>query len=430
MDIYIIKWILAIATTLATLFVLWRRPISHWPFAITLALALLIRLIPLIVFHGPMHVRYPTDVSMYYEHVERVMAGQVPNREFSTPYGLGFTYILALPAFIIKSPLTLVVFFQVAEFCGVYFFIRALRTRLGAERSQLLALLYAVNPLAVVNLWFSAQDESLQVFAVGVLAMLVTSGRWLLAPIAAAALMHVTKMFTALMVAPFLVVRSVREWAVFLLVMLLPILLALSVGSRVYSTDFTKNNAPPDVLVEMKTSGNLWFLVDQVSPSTLTSKLPQIVTLACLSACGLYLLSLRSSLEPMTLFLAGTCLVNVVFLATYKMTHAQYATVIVAPLLALAIPRNGQAMALVLSWTILVSSHTHIAFGYFDGSPSPSGRIVVIFYNLLINIAHVAMVIWLVRIMEDARTTGRRSASHQGSAAQAATFPVPAGFTS
>jgi hypothetical protein len=304
--------------------------------AVLCALYLVARITALWIMHKGLGIAVPSDVPGYFEHALRIVHGEVPNREFSSPYGFLFNYLMAAAVFVHRDPFSILVMLQVGECIGLYLLIRAVVQHTGdARHGVLLLAIYAANPLVAVNLWLGGQDESLLVLVIGSAALLATSTRRLAVMAFPAILFAVSKLFSVWILAPLALARNWRErfgMAVGFAVLLGLIKLT---GAALISFEFSRAQGGGDQLAAMQTSGNLWYLVTKVLQLQVPGYLPTAVVLLSLTAVGGWLWLQSRRIAPLPLVLIGSAMLGLCFQLTYRMTAPPYLAPAVAALAAL-----------------------------------------------------------------------------------------------
>ena len=306
--------------------------------AVLCATYLVARIAALWVMHKGLGIAVPSDVPGYFEHALRVVHGEVPNREFSSPYGFAFNYLMAAAVYLHRDPFSILVMLQIGECIGLYLLIRAVVQQTGDARNGVLLLaIYAANPIVGVNLWLGGQDESLLVLVIGSAALLATSTRRLAVMALPAILFAASKLFSVWILAPLALARSWRER--FGMALGFGVLLGLIklTGARLISFEFSRAQGGGDQLAAMQTSGNLWYLVTRVLQLQVPGYLPTVVVLVSLTAVGGWLWLQSQRIAPLPLVLIGSAMLGLCFQITYRMTAPPYLAPAVAALAALLV---------------------------------------------------------------------------------------------
>jgi hypothetical protein len=242
------------------------------------------------------------DNKGYLLHVNWVLEGRVPNRDFSTPYGFYFSYILSAPYYLFKNPLVIIFTLQVFELLGFCLFYLSIKKLLSVYRAQLFALLYLTNPLVIGWLAFDGQDESMMIFAFGgIFYATAYSSRFLNYFFSCFSLFAIK--ITALAAIESVVMVSKRkEILQGVLFGLLFLLIPLFLNSKIFGFKFEWQNGV-DILTKYFFPGNIWFLIDKISPNNnliLFSRITTIV-LFLITTCMLFKFK---NLFPKAIFIA------------------------------------------------------------------------------------------------------------------------------
>ena len=151
------------------------------------------------------------DLHGWYEHAERMLNGEFPGRDFSSPYGLGFNGLIALSVLIVHHPFSIVVVFSIIEFIGVLLFRKGFATAFAPCLGDSVCWLYMTCPFVINNLGFEMQDEGiLMAIMAGMFYVYARRIDWLL-PIVAACGLLLTKLLAVIYVAPFFVMVNLND---------------------------------------------------------------------------------------------------------------------------------------------------------------------------------------------------------------------------
>jgi hypothetical protein len=338
------KLVLAVVGLMVTVAMLHRPPRVLVPLGLLLAAAGVVRIAMLIVMHGMLGAAWPSDVIGYFHHAERVLAGEVPNQGFETPYSFGFTYLLAAAVAVWRSPLAILVLFQIAELFGLYLLLRALPLARTAWSPQRVALLWLCHPLVLIVLTFGGQDEALLILAVGVAAWCLRHASAKGHGIAAALVLMFTKPLAGWLLWPWLVVIPQRSRALagFAVVTAAIVAAALAMGSRVVGMGFSFDGSNTHDLINFTTTGNIWFLLDLLLPGIALSIGPTLLCAAGMMLAAAWLWHVRARHDRLELLLLGTALLVMVMQVTYRMTFAMY-LVVALPGLLVVMRRAGDS---------------------------------------------------------------------------------------
>jgi hypothetical protein len=361
---------------------------------------LMARIAGLWIVHKGLGIAMPSDVPGYFEHALRVGGGEVPNREFSTPYGFLFNYLMAASVTIWRDPFSILVMLQIAECLGLYLLIRAVVAATGDRRDgALLLLVYATNPIVALNLWLGGQDESMLTLVLGSAAVLATSTRrWLVMGLPAM-LFVASKLFSAWILAPLALSRSWWDrlgMAAGLAACLTFIKLS---GAALFSFEFSRQQGSADQLGSAQTSGNLWYLMTQITPAPLPSYVSTGLTLTALLLVGVWLWLRADRVPALWLVLVGTALFGLCFQVTFRMTSSPYLAPCVAALAAVLVMRHGSTAALA-AWSGLWSFEGTLWYRLRDLLPgSAVMRVVFDLYEVVLVGSTIFVLVWTLTLL-------------------------------
>jgi len=369
MSVIFVKSILAAVGILATLLIYHRKIRTPSCIGIVIVLFYTARITSLLLLHLAFRWPVPPDTEFYYNHAIWLLEGQVPNRDFSSPYGFLFTYLLAVPVAIVRQPVSISILFQSAEALGAYFIFRTLRGVVGQESAGRACVLYLVNPLVLVSLWLTGQDECLLILVLGVALLLIRSSRSVMSGILAALLFYLTKLFSIWTLGPMMLTRPRRAWYGAVATAVVVTGVAIGIGSNLFSVDSERSNGV-DELGKLMTSGNIWYLISFKAPHLAASMVPAVVTLVALGAAGASLCALRRAMDDAVFVLYGTALFTMVFQCTYRMTFGQYVSLAVPAFLALFAlrPRYSYVIPLMAVWTAFLALDHTVYYRVFRGA--------------------------------------------------------------
>jgi len=339
-------------------FAAWRWPVgARWPIRYQLAAWFVIRLCGLVFLVFFSGLRLPGDIVAYKAQANLVLEGQMPNRDFATPYGWLFTYLLAGPLLIANHAFSIALLFQVCEFVGLALVLRGARRFLTAPWARNACLLYLLNPAIVVCYWFGLQEEVLLILGLGLLTAMLGGGRDLAKGIAAGVLFHATKLLSLWSIFPFLLVKRPATAIGFALAFLgIFGLIALAGASPVsfkFSRGWQNDPAVPDDDISHRiTYGNAWYLASRAVPLLKRSPVPNLVALVALAAAAFVVWrAARSGIDPAVLVLSSTGLFTLVFLVFGSLTPPYFMGTAVLALL-VTLPKREEFRK-YLPWLIL-----------------------------------------------------------------------------
>ncbi len=298
---------------------------------------LLVRLATLLLVHKILHLKIPSDIPGYVDQGMQVLHGAVPLRDFASPYGFLFHYVLAAAIWIKPSPLAIMFAFQIGECLGLWLLLRAVQSRLPDRAvDRELFVLYALNPLIVVSLWLGGQDECLLILVLGVAVTLATARTNPLQSVLPALLLLTTKIFALWILAPLLRVQRLGQ-AMLMGIWIVVAMAAVSIisGSVPQSFRFSRDQGQDD-LSSMTTSGNAWYWLEHAAHRPLGVPAAALCLLA-LAAAALWLYPRARGADPLRYVLVGTALCGLTYQVFYKMTFPAYLAPGIAALLALRV---------------------------------------------------------------------------------------------
>ncbi len=270
----------------------------------------------------------PYDVVGWYQHADWILSGGIPGLNFSTPYNIGFEYLLAACVRVYDSPFSIIVLFTVAELVALILLHKSLRFLANPLIANRVIILYLTNPVTWFNSWLAAQDESLLllVLSVFIYASLFTKSKMVYMFILAVLGYCGTKILAIIYLLPIWMVKGWR--AVFILGTVVVCWTLFVISFDINPLCFTfgreyNNFSAGDDLLNWKTVGNIWFLFPKAS------KLTEYVSLflAELLFVSMYLKSLFSSSEDKDKFNACfNCLLSAVLIYNLfcSMTYGNY----------------------------------------------------------------------------------------------------------
>ncbi len=310
-------------------------------------LALVLRVGGLLILHGPLNFDIPADTKGYYEHATLVLHGEVPSRDFTSPYAFGFTYLMAAPVAICNSPLSILAMCQVLELIGALLFFKSLGGVLDDIKARQSCLLYLVNPIVLVCLWLEGQDESLMVLAVGITMWLISRKGFVLAGAVGALLLNATKILTLGVIWPMFCDKRWKSLLLFVSLNAVVVAVILSLGAKPLCFEYDRFGGDSDNLALRVTSGNLWFPVSKASATTAGSFVPPLLTMVGLSILAGTLWFFHKRMTPKMLLLYGVSVFFLIFMVFYRMTYAQYLAAAIPCMLVLGLS-GGMAR-----WTLI-----------------------------------------------------------------------------
>ena len=322
----------------------WRMPV----YGIVLYYALRLMAVGYLYFVGGYEA---FDLHGWYEHAERMLDGEFPGRDFSTPYGLGFNGLLALSVLIVHHPFSIVVAFSIIECIGVLLFRKGFATAFAPRLGDSVCWLYMTCPFVIGSLGFEMQDEGiLMAVMAGMFYVYVRRIDWLL-PIVAAFGLLLTKLLAVIYVAPFFVMVNLKHACRFIgLVCVCGLVLVMS-GVNPLSLRFERLSGSCDEIAKQITCGNFWYLLKPV----MGDAIHPIAQVVLLGAVGLVLLTLFAAVKKRQeegnaeVLLWSISALGLVLVSINKMTYLCYLAPALPFLFALLIRScNGKLQSKVI----------------------------------------------------------------------------------
>lgn len=246
------------------------------------------------------------DVYAYELHVNWVLEGKVPNRDFSTPYGFYLNYILSIPYFLFKNPVTIMFMLQLFELIGFCLFYLSIKKILSIYRAKLFALLYITNPLVIGWLAFDGQDESLMIFAFGGIFYAITHSRGFFNSFFSSFSLFAVKITALAAVLPVMLVSSRKEILRILLLIFIFLLIPLILNSKVFGFGFEWKHGVDD-LTKYFFPGNIWFLIDKFYQNNNLLLYSRFLTLLLFLIVSLLLFKFKNLISKPIFISFGIC---------------------------------------------------------------------------------------------------------------------------
>jgi hypothetical protein len=223
------------------------------------------------------HFSYPAwNTSFYYAEGTRILAGQIPDKDFFSPYSPLFTYFPATAVALWPSLLSIVLLFQLIEWTAVYLLVNDAGPKLGIPAF----LLYALNPITLVYFFLGVQQNCFVLLA---LAMAFHWRTPFANGIAAAIGMMSSKILSFWFLIPLFLARGWKMRFTFIgtcLLIALPFFLA---GSTVMSSKITNPGGELQDQTLLSTAGSIWEFYDS-SPA-----FSRAVVMGALALTALYI---------------------------------------------------------------------------------------------------------------------------------------------
>jgi hypothetical protein len=250
-----IKLLLVVASTLASLAALHPAVAAFFQRARWSHLVngyFLLRILFLAVAIFGFKFAYPAwNAPFYYSEGMRILAGQVPDRDFFTPYSPLFTYFPATAVGLWPSLFSIVLLFQLVEWLAVYLLVGDAGPKLGIPAF----LLFALNPVTLVYFWLGAEQTAFVLLA---LALALHWRTPVANGIGAALGMMISKVLSLWFLIPLLLARGWKMRFTFIGVCLLIALPFVLAGSTVMSSKITNPDGTLQDQSLLGTAGSIW----------------------------------------------------------------------------------------------------------------------------------------------------------------------------
>ena len=350
--------------------------------------------------------KIPPDVVGYFELAQRVLLGEVPNRDFTSPYGFLYNYLVTTSCCIYKHEFSIITLFIILECCGLLLIRKSLHKIIGdAGLVNKAIILYLFSPIILQTLWLGAQDEALQVMLVGVLLYLYAQKKENSVTVLSVIGMGVTKIFSAWLVAPFLMAYRTSKWFLFLFLITLYYGVLALFKVKPFSTTFEfSSNQAGHTLADILTSGNIWWLVQKIL-GTVPEHIPEglilvlfgMIFIFCLSGCKSSPSQKANIVLPDAVF-AGLILFPLFFNIFYKMTFIVYLAYAI-PFINIFMLRDTPKLAykVYFVWAILYSVDSTFCWRILGSPMSNSLSVLTFAYEFLLVMLSLYLIAVVVR---------------------------------
>lgn len=232
----------------------WRRVRAPWWIVAGYGCARLILLYMVMVVGNNISF----DMTGWWDHAQRMRVGQIPFRDFSSPYGILFNFILYATTSVWNHPFSIAVFFLAFELAGLCLF-RRMRIR---SLSNAVTWLYVTSPMPIQFFLIDQQDEAIAVFFVALIAYLFERRRTASISFVAIVGCLFTKILSFLYFAPFFLFLSVRRALYFVGGLVGVFCVQFLCGMNPLSFRFERMTGAPDQLMALvSNTGNVWYVV-------------------------------------------------------------------------------------------------------------------------------------------------------------------------
>lgn len=347
------------------------------------------------------------DVTGYSTHIDWVLDGQVPNRDFSTPYGFYLNYLLAIPYFWNHNPASIVVFVQLLELLGIALLVSTLKNIWGDQKNKLFALLYVSNPLVISWFAFDGQEEALLVLGFALIIWALYSSNIVIKWIVPAVIFLGVKITSVWMIAPFALVHKKSEWIGMAGMLILLALPALFLGSQLIGFTFSRGGDTYDDLARVIFPGNPWYVINSLIPVSAATLISKALMVISLSVALFYLYLKKDFFDRLYFVSLGTVFLTLIYQLTSTYTSPGFLALAVPALLVLLLfkPIDFKPpliSTLALFWSLIVSIDLPIYYRFLDTLRADNWSLykaIFVAYESFIVIGNALMVIWLAKLL-------------------------------
>ncbi len=202
------------------------------------------------------------DVIGYESHIQWVLNGLIPNKDFESPYGFYFYYILAIPYKFFNHPISIIFTLHIFEFIGVLLFYLGIKKLISFDKGKLFLLLYFFNPLIIGWFAFDGQDEALLILGFGGLFFATVNTSKILKAFFSGFTLFVGKISGLAAVFPLFLKISIKEKLIIFLTLNLFLILPIFLESKVIGFQFEREEGFDNLSLTLF-PGNIWFIVNQ-----------------------------------------------------------------------------------------------------------------------------------------------------------------------
>lgn len=347
------------------------------------------------------------DVTGYATHVDRVLDGQIPNRDFSTPYGFYLNYLLAIPYFWNRNPASIVFFVQLLETLGIALLLFTLKGVWGEQKNKLFAILYASNPLVIAWFAFDGQEEALLIFGFAVIVWAFYASNILMKWAVPAVIFFGVKITSIWMIAPFALIHKKSDWLGMASIFALLALPGIFLGSQVIGFTFTREGGNYDDLANVVFPGNPWYIIKSLFDFSAITLISKLLMLVSLSATLLFLYLKKESLDRLYFVSLGTVLLTMIYQLTSTYTSPGFLALAVPALLILlllnpATQKTTFTSTAVILWSLVASMDFPIYYRFLSILRADGWSLlksVFVFYEVLVVIGNALMAMWLAKLL-------------------------------
>jgi hypothetical protein len=395
MIVLLIKIIICFLSAIISYVIIKKNKVFDLSFYNIIILGFTIRWVFLIPWFLLMNGHGSGDVQSYETHIRWVIEGKIPNRDFITPYGFYFYYLLSIPYRLFSHPATVIIIIHFFELLGVILFCSAIARIISFDRAKLFALLYVTNPLVISWFAFDGQDEGLMIFAFGGIFFSTAISSKIFKAFYCGFSLFVVKITALAAIAPVLFGIKKKEVVIFLLAIILFLLPPVILGSEVFGFRFERENTI-DELIKTVFPGNVWYLVNQVLSLDRVIFLSRVAVIFFLTATAILLISAARKMLQATFLAFGA----VFFTLSYQLGSIYTSPGFIAAVvpffifLFLSEPElNKSKIYYFIFYSLIVSFDIGIYYRIRNEDNGLVGIIAMIFnfYQLIIIIANIVI---------------------------------------
>mgnify|MGYP004051342353 CR=1 FL=1 len=351
------------------------------------------------------------DVRSYELHIQWVIEGLVPNKDFGTPYGFYFYYFLSIPYKLFSHPAMIIFTLHLCEIFGVILFYSAIKKLINIKNARIFVLLYFFNPLIITWFAFDGQDEALLILSFGALFWGCANASRFMKVFFSGFSIFVAKLTSLAAIVPLFLKINLREKILIILTILLFLLVPLTLNSEIFSLSFDRYGGS-DNLTNTIFPGNIWFLINQFTSNDpgyiLNNKI--IIFLSRLFLISLSLVSfiiilkLSSKTNEANYLAYGVVLFTLSFqISSYYTSPGFLATIV--PFLIYLLLLNFEIIRIntniILLYFLILPFDIHIYLRMIEHIDNTIGYISVLFYvyELIIVLANIFVFCFVVRYL-------------------------------
>lgn len=268
----------------------------------------------------------------YYPQAKNVLKGLLPYKDFITSYSPLFPYFTAIPLIIYDSVKSIVFFSIIIELLSVFFWYKISLKNLGEITSNNILLIYTFNPIPIILVAISGQNQIWLSLFLGLTFYLILKEKHYFAGLCFALGFLVTKFLILIFLLPLIFFyKNIKN---FLLGFLTPVIIIYS-GLLIFGFDFL---IPIKIEGNDFTSGNIIYLFSTFFPSLINQSLILNLILLAIVICFLIYLNihknlhLRSADDIMSLINIAN-LVFIILLLVSKKSYTNYLTIMLYPII-------------------------------------------------------------------------------------------------